>query len=131
MKFLNKVIRIPPNIDTIIHPQRKIVYTLKLPINGELFTLEAHLGDTEHDLLTVVCADPPRDFMLPFMQKYSADDCRRMLMNPSDQINTATLSFVQQMANGGVRPPTPPSEAPGTQAQDGDAPANPKPSPGE
>eukprot|EP00972_Heterocapsa_arctica_P023043 3389906-Heterocapsa_arctica.AAC.1 len=44
-----------------------------------------------------------QNFLLPFIRRFSANDCRLMLTNPSQKIKDATLNMVQQMANGGLR----------------------------
>ncbi|CAK0895051.1 unnamed protein product [Prorocentrum cordatum] len=43
--------------------------------------------------------------LLPFLQKYSADDCRRFISLPGQGTQDRTISFVQQMANGGKKNP--------------------------
>ena len=44
--------------------------------------------------------------LIPFIQRYSPADCRRALMNPTDEIREATRRVVAQMANGGIHPPS-------------------------
>ena len=46
------------------------------------------------------------DHLLPFVQRYSEDDCVRMLTCPPQYIQQQTIEFAQKMANGGIRLPT-------------------------
>ena len=46
-----------------------------------------------------------RTYLIPFIQRHSAEDCRAMLKNPSQRITDATLRVVVQMANGGLELP--------------------------
>ena len=74
----------------------------KVSINGRVFPekeMSAFLESPEARLIYV------RSYLVPFIQKYSADQCRQMLKSPSQEVVLATQRVVAQMANGGLELP--------------------------
>ena len=74
----------------------------KVNVDGRVFhekDFTAFLESPEARLVYI------RSYLIPFMQKYNAEECRKILKNPSAEVLEATQRIVAQMANGGLELP--------------------------
>ena len=69
----------------------------KLSVTGRFFEekdLTSFLESPDACLMYV------RNYLIPFIEQYTAEECRQMINNPSQDIVNATKRVVAQIANG-------------------------------